>query len=320
MIESRLNLKSEYKNLKRVFAGGSYSHAYLLISEDASLLNVAEAELAAAVVGSGEERIALREHPDVLYYNIEGKMKTSEKDGGEDSAERLIEDAYIKPLEGKRKVIFLERAGELSAIIQNKLLKIIEDPPKGLVFFLVASGEAGILKTIVSRVKKLYLPRFSSSEVFSELRERGVPDELAKKAAAVSGGRFDRAFEFSEGTAEDFSRAVETLCGCKKSSDVVNYIGDPLFEKESAGRAFSFIAIILGDMLEYVSGGKNFKALGYESDIAAASEGFSAAGLAEAILFVALAEQNLFFNVSSRSAAETLLFNILEAKHKWRSS
>lgn len=65
----------------------------------------------------------------------------------------------------KNKVYILDDADFLNINAQNAILKIIEEPPKGVYIFLIASGIDSILNTIKSRCTKIYL----SSEDDEEL-------------------------------------------------------------------------------------------------------------------------------------------------------
>lgn len=55
------------------------------------------------------------------------------------------------------KVYILDEADLLNINAQNSILKIIEEPPKGVYIFLIAKGLESILSTIKSRCTKIYL-------------------------------------------------------------------------------------------------------------------------------------------------------------------
>lgn len=57
----------------------------------------------------------------------------------------------------KNKVYILDEADLLNINAQNSILKIIEEPPKGVYIFLIAKGLESILSTIKSRCTKIYL-------------------------------------------------------------------------------------------------------------------------------------------------------------------
>jgi hypothetical protein len=72
-------------------------------------------------------------------------------------------------------------------------------------------------------------------------------------------------------------------------------------------------------VLEWISGGKNYITVNRDHDVRTVANGFTGGGAAIALLSVARAADKLKFNVNPLSAAEAMLFDILEAKYKWQS-
>lgn len=83
-------------------------------------------------------------HPDV---SVLGKDKVSV-----DDVRKVRESAYLSPNEAARRVIVLESVENFNASSQNALLKILEEPPEGVVFLLTASAKSAVLPTVLSRV------------------------------------------------------------------------------------------------------------------------------------------------------------------------
>ncbi|BCX79662.1 DNA polymerase III subunit delta' [Campylobacter sp. 19-13652] len=69
-----------------------------------------------------------------------------------DDARAIISEAYIAEVSQKFIVVL---AGAYSSAAQNALLKIIEEPPKNIVFILAASAKSLFLPTIRSRLPVL---------------------------------------------------------------------------------------------------------------------------------------------------------------------
>ncbi len=82
-------------------------------------------------------------HPDI---SITGRNKVSVND-----IRDLKENAYLTANEGYRKIFILEGVERFNVQSQNTLLKILEEPPKGVVFILTASSKTAVLPTILSR-------------------------------------------------------------------------------------------------------------------------------------------------------------------------
>lgn len=84
--------------------------------------------------------------------NIEEKDKKQIKIG---EVQEFFKDIIYKGQ--KNKVYILDEADILNINAQNSILKIIEEPPKGVYIFLIAKGLESILSTIKSRCTKIYL-------------------------------------------------------------------------------------------------------------------------------------------------------------------
>ncbi len=69
-------------------------------------------------------------------------------------AKQVVKEAYIAS-ERTKYIIFCGEAFTVEA--QNSLLKILEEPPKNVVFIMITNSKSGILKTIFSRLPHHYL-------------------------------------------------------------------------------------------------------------------------------------------------------------------
>ena len=75
----------------------------------------------------------------------------------------------------------------------NSLLKLLEEPPPGFVFILVAGTAQPLLPTILSRCLKLQFQALNVSILAQALVARGHLPEAADVAARLSGGRMGTA-------------------------------------------------------------------------------------------------------------------------------
>ena len=131
-------------------------HAYLITASGVSASREYSGLLAKALVcenvGSDGEpcgkcagcmKCDAGSHPDI---SITGRNKVSVND-----IRDLKESAYLTANEGYRKIFILEGVERFNVQSQNTLLKILEEPPLGVVFILTASSKTAILPTILSR-------------------------------------------------------------------------------------------------------------------------------------------------------------------------
>ena len=122
-------------------------------------------------------------HPDIIVES----GGTAARSFHVDAVRRVRSDAYIKPNEAARKVYCLFEAQTMSEQAQNALLKILEEPPEGILFILTCPSASALLPTIRSRSLILTLePREQSGDhpeaqalAAQILRELPLPDESA---------------------------------------------------------------------------------------------------------------------------------------------
>jgi DNA polymerase-3 subunit delta' len=101
------------------------------------------------------ERRALEEDSKLISMVKDGNFLVSD-------VESIMERVYLSSR--KREIIVLG-AKSFSEIVQNKLLKILEEPPKDKIFILFFTSRASILKTIQSRVPIVRFDRVDKSAV-----------------------------------------------------------------------------------------------------------------------------------------------------------
>ena len=322
MISDLLRKSEAYAEFRNAVVSGKTSHAYLVTGDDRVTRKAYMILIAMTLLckrgGCGEcavcTSIVSGANPDVHIYNADGKMRV-------DDANALVAEASMKGWGQGAKLFFIDNAETLSPAVQNKLLKLIEEPEGDAVIMFFASGESPVLPTVRSRTKKCYLPLFSSDEIYGELIEEGVPRAQAEIAAALSGGSFERAQKLGgdEEYVARYDKTFEMLVNCKKSQDVARYLGSELFNKENISLTLDFTEIILKDALIRASGSSaRLTTRNRDYDLDEIASGTSEGALAMAILAVNKARRMLAANVGAVTVAETMLFDILEAKYKWR--
>lgn len=105
-------------------------------------------------------------HPDLTY--VEGK-KTS-KSIHVDDIRQVISESYIIPTESNNKVFIIQGAENMTIQAQNAILKLLEEPPKGVFFILSCKNLDSILKTVQSRAQVFYLN--SKAEDYEQKQQR----------------------------------------------------------------------------------------------------------------------------------------------------
>lgn len=112
----------------------------------------------------------------------EGKGKPIEIDGasnnGVDNIRSIIDDCRMKSLDSKYKVYIIDEVHMLSIGAFNALLKVLEEPPKGVIFILCTTDPHKIPATILSRLQRFDFKRIPQFEIVRRLeyilREEGI--------------------------------------------------------------------------------------------------------------------------------------------------
>jgi DNA polymerase III subunit gamma/tau len=83
----------------------------------------------------------------------------------------MIENAQTPPMAGEYKVYIIDEVHMLSKAAMNSLLKILEEPPKYLVFLLATTNPEKLLPTVTSRLTKLNLHNHTDQEIVQHLQQ-----------------------------------------------------------------------------------------------------------------------------------------------------
>lgn len=192
-----LSATAAYRALVKDRQEDKLSHAYLIHFNDSRELKDALKFFALAFFGLKEgdadgKRLLAESLPDCAFYPAEGKKWTA------DAAGEIVEDSALRPLERNKKLYVLCGVEQASPIVQNKLLKVLEEPPAGVHFLIGATSLSPVLDTVKSRVKILAVPPFSKQEIYSAL-ERESHREINLKAAESCCGVLGVAKDMAEG-------------------------------------------------------------------------------------------------------------------------
>ena len=135
-------------------------------------------------------RIRASIHPDV---------ETLDKNEAEirvDDVRTLRASAFVAPLEAQGKVYILRHVQNMNAAAQNAALKLFEEPPQGVTFFLLCENHAAMLETVRSRCMTVVLSG-----------EAGEDDPDADRAQART-----QAAEFAAALLENDELSLYTSC------------------------------------------------------------------------------------------------------------
>ncbi len=298
-----------YRSVSSRAKSGELSHATLALFSDGEYLRALLKECAKGFFGADNSRVCelveSEQFSDCFFLPAEGAKLTVQ------DASFILEESALRPVEGEKKLFVLDRFHTASALVQNKLLKILEEPPKGVYFLLGATSEFGILPTVLSRVSKIEEPPFSEEQVLKALqREYGQSSELAR-AAAACGGCYSAAKALLGGGGEDFALAEQFLSG--EGIALARKIGE---RKEK--RAFlSALKLTLRDTLFLKLGQEKYCSLKGERLKALARE-YPEGALVRGLELVVEAEKQINYNAVYGQCLLALAISIMEEKEKWQ--
>lgn len=113
---------------------------------------------------------------------------------GVDEAEAVVKKLQLKSYEGGFKVMIIWMTEKMNIAAANKLLKLIEEPPKKTIFLLVTENEEQIIKTITSRCQALHFPSLSEQDIVTALVDREkISENEAAKIAHQAEGNYNKA-------------------------------------------------------------------------------------------------------------------------------
>ena len=152
-----------------------------------------------------EWRQFLKEQPYGNLFDWYRLIGIEKKQGqiGVDEAMDVVKKLALKSYEGGYKVMLIWMAEKMNTAAANKLLKLIEEPPKKTVFLLITENEEHILQTIRSRCQILHFPPLAEATIANALVEKGLIREEALRLAHEANGNFNKAIDLMNSDSED---------------------------------------------------------------------------------------------------------------------
>jgi DNA polymerase III delta prime subunit len=141
---------------------GELHHAIILYGPSAPLLRDVGVRIAKTLNCVNEstgddclscQRIDRRTHPDVHFVEAAADKKMISVD----QIRELVEEATMRPYEGRTKVFLIDPADGLSVGGSNSLLKTLEEPSRDTTFLLITRSPDLLLPTIRSRSQAIYV-------------------------------------------------------------------------------------------------------------------------------------------------------------------
>lgn len=250
------------EQLSAYIDGGRLPHALLLEGPEGSGRKTLAKLIAKAVVctSAGDKpcgrcaaciKAASGNHPDIMEAGGDGSARSFHID----VIREIRENAYVLPNEAERRVIILTGAQGLTEQAQNALLKIIEEPPRHILFILTCENRAQLLPTIQSRLVCITLGAVAEDEavetvlrLMPQMKETEVRQTvpifggiIGQAMKGLGDGSFKRILEL----APEFARAVVS----PNELELMRLTGKIEKDKKMADAMLSALARIFHDAL-----------------------------------------------------------------------
>ncbi len=265
--------------------------------------------------------------PDIISVGLQKDKKTI----GVEAVRHIRETVHRVPNDLSVKIYMLSDADKMTVQAQNALLKLFEEPPNGVYFFLMCSSTAELLPTVRSRAPELRTEIFGEETLLDLLSEnveaaaqlKKTSPEVFRRLLHLSGGSYGMAKQLvAENSSKLLAGFDETegllyaLCGSDRS-ELLLKMNLAASSREQLIALISQLILALRDMTAVKKTSKFSSLLFFGSRDTAVSfsERFSLSVLLKLYrILVAEAEKLSGTNVNASTTALVLADRLWEAK------
>ena len=222
----------------------------------------------------------------------------------------IVDEVFIKPTNKGNKVFIIENIDLSTTEAQNKLLKVLEEPPKNVYFLISAKQADRVLPTIKSRCDKITIEKLPLGEI-----EKVCKNPLA---CMLCEGYVGRAEELSKNSNlnEIIDFAVSLVCDLKNSAQVLRFSKHFQELKGDIDLILKIYSFCLEDMLKIKTEIKDYCLMKmFLPKIESVESEFSVQAICEILNLITFFRKKLEFNANLSVAIDNLLLKILEVKY-----
>ena len=172
MLERIAGNRELKQDLKTALGSGRIAHSILLVGEPGCGAGFAARCLAADYLypngGPHAEAVLRGQDTESIVVRGEGASGQIKVEAIRDARQNIQKSALSSDAEGR--VLFIYGAQNLNGASANAMLKIMEEPPEGVMFLLTASSAAAVLPTFSSRCAAYNMAPVPTEECAAALR------------------------------------------------------------------------------------------------------------------------------------------------------
>ncbi|MEM7168233.1 MAG: DNA polymerase III subunit delta' [Planctomycetota bacterium] len=143
-----------------------------------------------------------------------------------DTIRSVIDTLSLRSREGR--VVLIDDADRMNVAAANAVLKVLEEPPPGIVFLLITGRGAHLLPTIHSRCQRVPFRPLSEDEFATALTQLGAASDVFPDLHSAAGGSPGNALRLIEGIEEcggdERFRALLSGAGAERAETLVDYL------------------------------------------------------------------------------------------------
>ncbi|MDR2286103.1 MAG: DNA polymerase III subunit delta, partial [Prevotellaceae bacterium] len=129
-------------------------------------------------------------------------------------ADKILSKLNYKPFESDNKIMIIWLPERLNLTSANRLLKLIEEPPKNTIFIFVTENSNHILPTIYSRTQRIKFRPLKEDDIVLRLKELGFNEKDVFTASRLSAGDYIKAIQVlqaSDSTKINFDNFMQLM-------------------------------------------------------------------------------------------------------------
>ncbi|MBE7082537.1 MAG: hypothetical protein E7378_02515 [Clostridiales bacterium] len=315
--EKQVKTLKVYGSFNKLMLEDKLSQAYLFVCPDEFTNKILTSQIAKLLVCKNKSacdvcphcvKVEASSHPDVLVF-------PKEKNFAVEDAGQIYDNIQIKPMLADLKVIIINNMDTATIQAQNKMLKIIEEPPKNVVFLLSCTNEDKVLSTILSRVQKMQVDRLDQSVLKDILQN--VDDEVKAISLCFGDGYLGKTLEISQNATflENYKNMLELVLNLKRSDQIPEFSKLLNKDKETFAGCLQILCSLLRDVLMTSLNKHNLvSSKNLQVELQQLASEYSALSLNNILKLLNEYKKRFDANVNLTVLADNLLFDILEVK------